>query len=215
MPTSSEDKGSSSREKKDSSGTPPTQAFTSPPSARALGLVAIAILVGFLLVMIVSADKSDKKTATKSATQQTSTTTTTAKSDTKKDTKSSSTTSTTKPVTGAHDPAEVSVLVLNGSNVAGVAAQVSTKIGDLKYKMLTAGNDTTKDDGTFVYYKSGFTADATQIATNVVPGILKSLKMTQTVKTAQFPSSAPTAWDQTFLVGANVVVVVGNPPSTN
>lgn len=213
MPTSSEDKGSSSREKKDSSGTPPTQAFTSPPSARALGLVAIAILIGFLLVMIVDSDKPDKKSSSAVATQQTTTTTTTAKSNTKKSSASSSTTSTPKAVSGAHDPAEVSVLVLNGSNIAGVAAQVSTKIGDLDYKMLTPGNDTSKDDGTFVYYKSGFSADANQLATNVVPGILKTLKMTQTVKTAQFPASAPTAWDQTFLVGANVVVIIGNPPA--
>ncbi|MFN8015936.1 MAG: LytR C-terminal domain-containing protein [Acidimicrobiia bacterium] len=176
--------------------------FSSPTSTRALGLVAVAVLIGLLLVVIIDSDNSSKKSSKAQSSQSTSTTTTS---------KSTSTsTTTTTLVTGAKKPAEVSVLVLNGSNIAGVASTISQGISKLGYKTLTAGNDTSKDAGTIVYYKAGFEKDAKQLATNVVPGLLKNIKMTQTVTSKQFPASAPVAWDQDNLISANLVVVVGN-----
>jgi hypothetical protein len=186
---------------KDNSASP-SQGFTPAPSSRALALVAIAIIAGLILVGIVDADKTSKKNPSANASN---TTTTTVKATT-----TSTTTSTTKPVSGTKDPEDVSVLTLNGSAIAGVAAKVTTELDKVKYHTLTAGNDTSKDTGTFVYYKSGFQKDAQQLSTNVLPGILKTLKITQTIKTKAFPASAPSTWDQADLLTANIVVVVGN-----
>ena len=179
--------------------------IASTPSARAASFVVFALLIGFILVLIVNSDedRSDKKATTAS----TSTTTTTAQVIREEE---ETTTAATKPVSGTKDTSDVSVLVLNGSNIAGVAAKVTTAIGELDYQTLTPGDDTSKDKGTYVYYKSGFTNDAKQIATNVVPGILKNLKITQSVKSAQFPDDAPSAWDQDNLTTANIVIVIGN-----
>ncbi|HMS25125.1 MAG TPA: LytR C-terminal domain-containing protein [Acidimicrobiia bacterium] len=182
------------------------QSFAASASTRALGLVAIAILVGFLLIVIV-----DSNGTTSTKTQASSEPTASSATDTTAENTAASTTSTTKPVANTAKPADVSVLVLNGSSIAGVAGTVTTEIKNLSYKTLVAGNDTSKDKGTIIYYKSGFENDAKQLATNVVPGLLTKLKISQTVKTLQFPASAPTAWDQKDLVTANVVVVVGNP----
>lgn len=185
---------------------PVDSTFTAPPSTRAIALVAIAILVGFLLVMVVDSDSSTGKTA--SATQSTITTTTVVAADNEQS--EESTTTTTRAVANTQAPSGVSVLVLNGSNIAGVAGKVSNAIQEADFETLTPGNDSDKDVGTVVYYKSGFQNDAKQIAQNIVPGVLKELEISQSVKTATFPDSAPSSWDQENLVGANIVVVIGN-----
>ena len=200
-PTSKRDSDSSENK------VPQSQAFTSPPSTRALGLVAIAVLVGFLLVMIVDSNNnsdSDKQAGT----QQTSTTTT-AKSTT--ETTAKNTTTTTVAVSGTKKPSQVTVLALNGSSGEGIASAVTAEVKDLGYKTLAPGNDSSKDKNTIVYYKSGFEKDAKQLATNIVPGVLEDLNIEQKVTTKQFPASAPITWDQINLVAANLVVVVGNP----
>ena len=192
-----------------SGATPPkgVPQFTAPPSVRAIALVVLAIVFGFLLVTIVNSDSGDDKDA--SATQTTAVTTTTAAPSGNND-EEESTTTTTVAIDGVRDPAEVAVLVLNGSNIGGVAGTVSEELGTVGYETLTPGNDSEKDNGTLVYYKSGFKNDADQLATNVVPGILKDLQISQSVKAASFPSSTPTGWDQVDLVSANVVIVIGN-----
>lgn len=200
MPTSSNNSDSQK-----TSGNP---AFTSPPSTRALGLIAIAILIAFLLVLIVDSDNSSKETKSKNGATST-TTTIPNNSDTNSD--DNSTTETTKAISGTKNPAEVSVLVLNGSSIGGVAGSVTTSIGDLDYKILTAGNSNAKASGTIVYYKSGFQKDAEHLAANVVPGLLANLKISQDVTVKTFPSSAPIAWDQENLVAANIVILIGNP----
>ncbi len=204
MPTST---GNQGPDKDGDSSTPAP--FATPPSTRALALVGIAVLIALLLVVIVNEDKKDgEKTA--ASTTQTTTTTAASNTETTSKSSSSSSTSTTKPVANTSQPSDVSVLVLNGSGTAGVATKVSEALGELDYKTLTPGDDSSIDKGTIVYYKSGFENDAKQLAINVVPGILNDLDMTQTVKSQQFPSSAPVAWNQTNLVSANVVVVVGS-----
>lgn len=180
------------------------KAFSSPPSTFALGLVALAVVVGLLLVAVVNSDKpaSDKTASSKnssSATNNSTETKTTVVS-----------TTTTTPISGTKDPAEVTVVVLNGSSIAGVATSVTNEIEKVDYKVLTAGNDSSKDKNTIIYYKSGFEKDAKQLATNVVPGILNTLQISQDISTKQFPSSAPIAWDQQNLVAANIVIVVGD-----
>lgn len=185
-----------------------TPAFKSQTSTRALALVGIAVLIGLLLVIIVNADNNKNESSASNRTNTTAPTTTAQTKQTSETTKQSST---TKPVTDTKETSQVSVLVLNGSSIAGIAGSITSELNKLGYKTLTAGNDTSKQNGTTVYYKSGFENDAKQLATNVLPGILKQLGISQTVTTKAFPSSAPTDWDQQNLVAANVVVNVGNP----
>lgn len=206
MPTSSMNQGPS----KDGDRSKPQQTFNAPPSSRALALVSIAVFVGLLLVIIVNADNSANKNDKNAEASVTTTTAKSSETETTEKKSQDSETSTTKKVEGTKDPQEVSVLVLNGSSVAGVATTFTTAIADLDYKTLTPGDDASKDPGTYVYYKSGFKNDAEQLATNVVPGLLTKSKISQSVKTLQFPASAPVAWDQENLVAANVVIVVGN-----
>ena len=203
----SKPQGNSESPAKKNPGSLPSS-FNAAPSSRAIGLVAIAVLVGVLLLVIVDADNASKKN--KSQASQSDATTTTTKTGSNTESSKVSSTSTTTPVSGTKKPAEVSVLVLNGSSGGGVASSVSTAVGEQGYKMLTPGNDSSTAKGTIVYYKAGFEKDAKQIATNVVPGILTELNISQAVTTEQFPGSAPTEWDQDNLVGANIVVVVGN-----
>jgi len=88
----------------------------------------------------------------------------------------SSTTPTTKPASGAssttastvvqaHDPAQVKVLVLNGSGKSGVAGSTSEQLKALNYTLLEAGN---APGGPFpqsvVYFVAGYDADAAAIA---------------------------------------------------
>lgn len=180
--------------------------FGSTPNSRAIGLVALAIMIGILLLVVVDSDNSYQNQESAS---QVAPTTTVATSNQGNQTNESSTT-TTAQVSGTKKPAQVSVVALNGSSMSGVATSVSNAIGELGYKMLSPGNDSSTANGTVVYYKAGFEKDAKQLSTNVIPGILDDLEISQDVTTEQFPSSAPTDWDQDNLVGANIVVVVGN-----
>ena len=181
--------------------------FTSTASSKAVALVVIAVLVGVLLLVIVDADNVSIENS-KSPNAKVVTTTTVSKVENSLSTQVS--TSTTTPVSGIKKPAEVSVLVLNGSSASGMATSVSTAIGELGYTMLKPGDDSSTEKGTVVYYKAGFDKDAKQIATNIMPGILSDLGISQPVKSEQFPSNAPTDWDQDNLVGANIIIVVGN-----
>ena len=188
---------------------PSSPSFKAAPSTKMFAVVGIAVLVAFLLVWVVNdTDSSNTKTSKKSDTSATDNSVASNDTDTSKST--SSTTTTTAAVANTKKPAQVSVLVLNGSGFGGVAKNTSTEIGKLGYNMLTPGDDSSKDVGTFVYYKTGFEPDATKIAKNVLPNILTVLQIPQKVTVAQFPSSAPAAWTQTQLIPANVIVIIGN-----
>lgn len=185
--------------------------FKATPNSKMLAVVSIAILAGLLLVWVVNDKDSSKSTSSKKS-ESASTDKSSDESNTGNETNTSSTSSTTTTtvVANTKKPAQVSVLVLNGSGFGGVAKNTSTEIGKLGYNMLTPGDDSSKDVGTFVYYKTGFEPDATRIAKNVLPGILTVLQIPQKVTVAQFPSSAPAAWTQTQLIPANVIVIIGN-----
>ncbi|HWJ62455.1 MAG TPA: LytR C-terminal domain-containing protein, partial [Acidimicrobiales bacterium] len=71
---------------------------------------------------------------------------------------------TTTAATSDHSPSEVSVLVLNGSSQAGVAASTSTTIGESGYTMLSPSNAPANVDTTAVYYAEGYEADAIAVA---------------------------------------------------
>ena len=188
---------------------PSSPSFKAAPSTKMFAVVGIALLVAFLLVWVVN-DKDSSKTKTSKKSETSATDNSVASNDTDTSKSTSSTTTTTAAVANTKKPAQVSVLVLNGSGFGGVAKNTSTEIGKLGYNMLTPGDDSSKDVGTFVYYKTGFEPDATKIAKNVLPNILTVLQIPQKVTVAQFPSSAPAAWTQTQLIPANVIVIIGN-----
>lgn len=179
-----------------------------PPSMFALGLVALAVLVGLLLVTIVNSD--DSATANKNDSKSNAANSSNTASDNNSTKETAATTTTTTPISGTKNPSEVTVLVLNGSSKAGVATSVTAEVEKLEYKTLEAGNDSSIDNNTIIYYKSGFEKDAKQLATNIIPGALSSAGISQDISTKQFPSNAPISWDQQNLVAANIVIIIGD-----
>lgn len=61
-------------------------------------------------------------------------------------------------------PTEVSVIVLNGSGKAGVAAGTSATIGETGYVMQEAANAPAQIPSTVVYYADGYQSDAIAVA---------------------------------------------------
>lgn len=189
------------------------QSFKAAPSSRAISLVAVALLIGFLAVLIVSSDNDSKENKADSTRGSETTSTTTVVPDNDGDNATTAPTTTVAPVDGARDPGQITVLVLNGSNIAGVAGKVTTALAEDGYKTVEAANDESKGNGTFVYYKSGYKTDAEQLANNVIPDILDDLQIKQSVRAAELPSSVPTDWEQENIGSANIVIVVGNATS--
>jgi hypothetical protein len=72
---------------------------------------------------------------------------------------------TTTPVVQAHDPAQVKVLVLNGSGKSGVAKAAKDQLAAANYTVLEPGN---AGGGTLtasiVYFVAGYEADAGTVA---------------------------------------------------
>lgn len=93
-------------------------------------------------------------------------------------------------------PAEVSVIVLNGTSVAGVAGAYSEALGSAGYQMLEPGNATTKTAATLVYFAEGFEAEAVAVAT--------AAGAPDTIAPEPIPQPPPGD-----VGAANVVVVIG------
>ncbi len=178
---------------------------------RAGGLIAVAIVIGLALLQVVDNGGGGGKGGGKAAAVTTSTTTTAAGATT---TAAGATTTTAKGATSTtkalKPAAEVQVVVLNGSGVAGNAAAVSAKLGALGYKMLTPGN-ATGTTGTAVYFKPGYDGEATAMAASLATP-LKSAPGASPVVAAPkpIPTPTPTGWSAgTGVQTANLVIVVG------
>jgi hypothetical protein len=104
---------------------------------------------------------------------------------------------TTTTVASAHAPAQVTVLVANGSGTVGAAAKLTKLIGDAGYKTLTAIDANNRSTpATIVYYGEGYHPDAVALAGLIgapVPGV------------QPMPLPVPVA----SLQSANVLVVLG------
>ena len=61
-------------------------------------------------------------------------------------------------------PGEVSVVVLNGSELTGVAGAASESIGAAGYQMGNPDNANSRLDATTVYFAEGYEAEAAQVA---------------------------------------------------
>ncbi len=178
---------------------------------RAGGLIAVAIVIGLALLQVVDNGGGGGKGSGKVAAGTTSTTTTAAGASTT--TAAGATTTTAKGATtttkALKPAAEVQVVVLNASGVAGNAAAVSSKLAPLGYKMLTPGN-ATGTTGTTVYFKPGYDGEATAMAASLATPLKSAPGASPVVKTAAIPVPTPAGWSAgTGVQTANLVIVVG------
>ena len=150
---------------------------------RGVVLLAIALGIGLLLLNSVDAEPPGASVATGGG----GATTTTAAPDTEEPT------TTLPPV---RQPAEVKVIVANGSSVNGAAAAVSDKLKPAGYNLLAGVNATVKVQSPVVYFAAGFDREAAAVAA--------ALGLDAAAVTKPMPEQPPVA----DLQSANVLVVV-------
>jgi hypothetical protein len=165
----------------------PTEPTVNP--ARGAALVVAAVLLGLVLLRNgldtseVVTSSNDKGSSTDGSSD--------AGTDEATDTGEETTTT-----LAARSPAEVSVVVLNGTSVGGAAGKYSTAIGSAGYQMLEPGDAATKIPATQVFFTPGFEREAAAVA--IAAGT------PATVTPAPLPAPPPGE------VGtANVVIVIG------
>jgi hypothetical protein len=128
------------------------------------GIVAVAIIVYFGLSALSTTEgpgTDDPTTTAASATTVPVTTTTRATTTTTATTAPTTTTATTVAV---RTPSEIVVVVLNGVGVAGLAAEVSTRLEELGYQTLEPGNYEPVLSQSLILYAEGFEAEAFELA---------------------------------------------------
>lgn len=156
-------------------------------------LVGLAVVIGILLLQVVDPgpDGSNASTGTTSSTTATGSSTTVAGETTTAP--GDTTTAVTSAAGGARPPAEVSVIVFNGSNATGVAGNATTKLKNAGYKTLAPTDAQTKQTGTTTACKPEFKADA--------PGIVAIVGG----KAVDYPASPTPA-----AASANCFVIIGS-----
>lgn len=165
----------------------PTPPDADDPRARTLGivLIAVAVLIG---VVLLAKGFSQEEGLVSTAASDTDRTTTTTEAE------GGGVDETTTTTAVANPPASVSVVVANGSGVAGVAGTNADELKAAGYTKVETTNAPTAAT-TSVYYASGAQADAAAVAT--------ALGFGQGV-VAAMPSPPPVE-----LAGATVLVVIG------
>ncbi|MGH9183247.1 MAG: LytR C-terminal domain-containing protein [Acidimicrobiales bacterium] len=94
------------------------------------------------------------------------------------------------------DPAQVTVLVANGSGVSGAAGRFTTTVKEAGYATAEPANATVSDlETSAVYFAPGFEPDAAAVAALLTPA----------PEVAPLPDPTPVG----DLRGANVVIVLG------
>lgn len=106
------------------------------------------------------------------------------------------TTSSTDPAPQPHDPAEVTVLVANGTGgqVRGAAGRIAEQLQPENYVLKPSTNATGAAEASMVYYQPEYEADARQIASLLTPA----------PGVQPMPETPPVA----DLQGAHILVVV-------
>ena len=150
--------------------------------ARGIALIVAAVVLG--LVLLNATDKSPVLEATADDGDTEVTTTTTDAERT-----------TTTVAARAHDPAEVTILVANGSGVKGAAGRIAESLKASNYVLKESTNTQTPAEASIVYFAEGYQADARAVASLLTPppGI------------QPMPTEALPVKD---LAGANLLVVV-------
>jgi len=165
---------------------PATAGFS---AARGAALVAIAVIIGVVLLQAID-DGNDGPVGDGGPASTTTTTTTTP---TSTDTSgSSSSTSVTTAKAAPLPPAQVTVRVLNGSGQAGAAGTMTNTLKAKGYKTLVA-TDAAPRTGTVVYAKAGRTTECTTLSASV-----------QNSKVQPMPTPVPGGQD------ADCIVVIGS-----
>ena len=100
------------------------------------------------------------------------------------------------PPDPTHDPAEVRVLVANGTDVCGAAGRLTTSLSVRGFNVLPATNADSAANASAIYYLEGYGADA-----GVVASLLTGVDSSQVLP---MPASPPTAPGD-----AHVVVHIG------
>jgi hypothetical protein len=106
----------------------------------------------------------------------------------------------TPPDTSAHDPAEVKIVVLNGSNVAGAATATNNLLLGLGYADRLPPGDTTERTGTVVQCQEDYIGDGQTIATHLAQN------GTVDPMVEAYPDPVPDNAQ-----GANCIVILGVP----
>ncbi len=78
----------------------------------------------------------------------------------------------TETTVPARDPAEVRVLVANGSGIAGAAGRLTDQLNAVNYNVLAPGNtNPPRIESSAVYYAPGFQAEAEALARLLQPAV--------------------------------------------
>ena len=161
-------------------------------ATRGAVLIGLAVVIGLVLLQVVDDSKGGGGGGGSSNPGGVTTTVTTGADG------STSTTVTTVPANGARPASEVAVQVLNGSGVAGAAAQRSNDLKAKGYQVRPAGNAPAQRTGTAVQCKKGYEKEAAALV-----NVLGSLSIRATVEA--FPNPAPVGVD----AQANCLVILG------
>jgi hypothetical protein len=150
---------------------------------RGVVLVAVAVVLGLILLNRVDAPAEDEVRAGDDDARVEETTTTTAARN-------------TTTTAAARAPKDVKVLTANGTNTRGVGGVVKDKLLAAGYNALAATDTTTKPQNSAVLYAAGYEREAAAVAQalGLAPSTVQAM-----------PATAPVA----DLKGANVLVVVG------
>lgn len=155
--------------------------------ARGIGLILVAVLLGIVLLNATDSPEPFRAESTASDGGGTATGTDPGGTAGEGDT----TTTTAQP---ARNPAEVAVLVANGSGVSGAAGRIAELLKGSNYVLKDSTNTTSPAESSVVYYEPGYEADARAVAALLTPppGV----------------SAMPDPKPVRDLAGANVLVVV-------
>lgn len=175
-------------------------AFLRDLSIMGLGVVVVALLVFGALWVIASigdGDEGDDVAATTTSTLASTSTSESRPSTTSESTttSTSSTTTTTVPTTTTvtvRDPSEVRVLVLNSTDIAGLAAGVTDELIALGYRTVEPDNYEPELDRSRIWYREGFGADSLELG-----GVIEDALI-------QFDEDVPSYGD------VDIVIVLGS-----
>jgi len=130
-------------------------------------LVAVAVIIGALLIWRGHKDDNDTSTVTAGGSTTTRTAgATTTKAGNSVTTRAGATTApaATAPIGSTRQPSQVKVLAANGSGIDGFASQVHQKLVTGGYASLGAENAKPGQANSFIYYRDGYQDDARSMA---------------------------------------------------
>jgi len=191
-------------------------------AARGAILIAVAVVIGLLLLAfalddpdtVVSGDTADDSGQSDDSSGDDSSDDSSSGDDSSGDatattapsTTAAPTTITTLPPSAALPPAEVSVLIANGTGEKGVAGAVSDKVNARGYIALDAANASAPTAESVIFYREGYDGNAIDVAgiIGATPDLIKPVPESGTIGVAQ------NAIDDGRLDSAQVVVILGS-----